>query len=259
MKMSEQTKELFEALAGAAADARLVETTGQNTYDKYKYGKLDDYVLAVRPIFKAHGLALVSSVEHVESLPAREVGAEGKRKSENVARVRLDVLITHVTGQWVQVSSWGEGQDRADKAVYKAITGARKYGIAAALNLATGDDPEAYQDVGGNDGGSRPDAKPQAAPQNGNGNGKASSFKTPVAMSKDDELDALQRLKAACEKAEISEDDRVVLYGLYMEKRPDLFESDKPAWFEALIGAVAKNPATVKEYIAATKKVKAAA
>jgi hypothetical protein len=42
----------------------------------------------------------------------------------------------------MSVKVLGEGQDRGDKAFYKADTGARKYALANLFNLATDDDPE---------------------------------------------------------------------------------------------------------------------
>jgi hypothetical protein len=77
--------------------------------------------------------------------------------------VKVAVRILHESGEWVEASAWGEGQDRGDKAVYKAITGARKYGVASALGLATTDDPE---DDGGeeNGAGSRNESKPATRP-----------------------------------------------------------------------------------------------
>ena len=46
------------------------------------------------------------------------------------------------SGEWIEIDIIGEGYDRGDKAVYKAITGARKYGLACLFDLVTTDDPE---------------------------------------------------------------------------------------------------------------------
>lgn len=136
----------------AHADLKPVGKSGQNTFDKYSYAKLEDYVSAVTPVLQKHGLFMVSSVEDVIRLEYRTTGSG---KIENVAQVKVAVRIYHVSGEWIETTCFGEGQDRADKAIYKAVTGARKYAIAAALGLATTDDPEAD---------SPPDTRPAAKP-----------------------------------------------------------------------------------------------
>ena len=60
--------------------------------------------------------------------------------------VSIFLRLVHKSGQWIEVESIGEGQDRGDKSTYKALTGARKYGVAMLLGLITTDDPEATQD-----------------------------------------------------------------------------------------------------------------
>jgi hypothetical protein len=48
----------------------------------------------------------------------------------------------HISGESIEYIGYGEGQDRADKALYKAITGGKKYLIANIFNVPTTDDPE---------------------------------------------------------------------------------------------------------------------
>jgi hypothetical protein len=139
MQSSETVAKIAGALAKAQAEFKGVQKGGQNTYDKYSYAKLEDYVVAIRPVLAKHGLSLLSSVDEVVALEERKTS---NGKSEHAVRVKLVVRVLHESGEWVEAAAWGEGQDRADKAVYKAITGARKYGVAAALGLATTDDPE---------------------------------------------------------------------------------------------------------------------
>jgi len=146
------TPKLNEALAKAQAEMKLVGKSGQNTFDKYEYAKLEDYVQIVHPVLHKHGLALVSSVDHIEQLPNRPTSKGG---TEYAVRVKLTMILSHTSGEQITATAYGEGQDRADKAIYKAITGARKYGLAAMFNLATGDDPESDEQVG-NTPGTRP-------------------------------------------------------------------------------------------------------
>lgn len=143
MKSSDTLSKLAPALAKAQAEFRPVGKSGNNTYDKYKYANLEDYVSTVRDILANHGLSVLSSSEEVTALEDRPTKNGG---NEHAVRVKLVTRIVHESGEWIETESCGEGQDRADKAVYKAITGARKYALASALNLATTDDPEQDDD-----------------------------------------------------------------------------------------------------------------
>lgn len=46
----------------------------------------------------------------------------------------------------LRVASLGQGIDRGDKAIYKAMTGFKKYGYRHLVMMATGDDPEKSRD-----------------------------------------------------------------------------------------------------------------
>lgn len=143
MKSSESLAKLAPALTKAQAEFKGVAKSGRNTFDKYDYANLEDYVHAVRGVLASHGLSLLSSSEEIIPLEDRTTKNGG---CEHAVRVKLTTRIVHESGEWIETSSCGEGQDRADKAVYKAITGARKYALASALNLATTDDPEQDDD-----------------------------------------------------------------------------------------------------------------
>jgi len=141
-RTSEQTDQVFAALVTAQEEMRGIEKTGRNEHQRYDYAKLEDYVRASRPILAKYGLAITKSVCGLHTLFVKPKAD----KTETRVVVRLAIRIIHKSGQWVQAYSIGEGGDLGDKAVYKSFTGARKYGIAAALNLATTDDPEADEE-----------------------------------------------------------------------------------------------------------------
>lgn len=158
MKSSDSIKELAAALAAAQAEMGGVGKSGKNDYDRYKYAKLEDYVNAAHAVMHKHGLSFVSGAEEIIPLDDRTTQKGG---TEHAVRVKVVGRIIHASGEWVETSAWGEGQDRADKAVYKAITGARKYLLASAFDLATTDDPEADEHVGRS---GPPQQRPQARP-----------------------------------------------------------------------------------------------
>jgi len=152
MNQSESIAKLAPALVAAVAEMGPVSKSGNNTFDRYTYAKLEDYVKAVAPVLAKHDLCLMSGVPEVFCLESRTTRNGG---TENACRARLTMRLLHKSGEWIEAESFGEGQDRADKATYKAITGARKYGIASLLGLATSDDPESDEQVGQSKGAAR--------------------------------------------------------------------------------------------------------
>ena len=143
--LSEPCDKIAAALVKVSSQVRLVGKGRSNDHDKYTYAELLDYVKATGEALTACGLMLLSSVDNTETLETRKTQSGS---SQYAVRVQLTIRAVHESGQWAQVAVSGEGQDRADKGIYKAITGARKYGIACLLGLATSDDPEGDSTVG---------------------------------------------------------------------------------------------------------------
>lgn len=144
--MSSETNPcLYAALAAAQAALAVVGKSGNNTFDRYKYANLEDYVGAVKKPMADNGLSLAPVGMTVTPLADRTTKNGG---TEHAVHVHMTMRLMHTSGEFIDCQSIGEGQDRADKAVYKAITGARKYALAGIFNLATSDDPEADENVG---------------------------------------------------------------------------------------------------------------
>ncbi len=139
MKTSDKTEQISKALTRAQAEAPSISKSGNNKFDGYKYANLEDYIDGVKPVLTANKLAMTFSCDSIESLPGRTTQKGG---TEHVSRIVLSARLTHESGEWVEIAVPGEGQDRGDKGVYKAMTGARKYAVACLLGLATTDDPE---------------------------------------------------------------------------------------------------------------------
>jgi len=136
---------LCKALAAAQAELKVVAKSGENKFDRYSYAKLEDYLEVARPVLARHELALVVSVEGILALDDRSTAKGGV---EHAVRATVVGRIYHSSGEFIEARCFGEGQDRADKAVYKAITGAKKYLISNLLAMSTSDDPEADEEVG---------------------------------------------------------------------------------------------------------------
>ena len=139
MQHSESIDKIMPALAAVHAAAGPIEKSQTNDTQHYTYANLEAYLNVVRPLLEEHGLFVVTSAPEIQPSTGR---LTAKGTQQNGVYVRLVFTLHHTSGQWIEVEAWGEGQDSGDKAVYKATTGARKYGVAMLFGLVTTDDPE---------------------------------------------------------------------------------------------------------------------
>lgn len=134
------TKELLASWAEASKAIQNAKKSGVNTFDKYRYANLEDYLAAVKQPLADNGLILYAEMVGEPHFAERTTA---KGNQETVCRVLVRTFVVHAeSGGKVSADTWGEGQDRMDKAIYKAITGARKYGVAMLFGIYTTDDAE---------------------------------------------------------------------------------------------------------------------
>lgn len=154
---------IYRALAAVQAMVKAAAKSGANEYDHYSYAMLNDYCEVIRVPMAENGLALSVDIESVERLTPRKTRNGGE---EQVVLVVVKGILMHESGETLSFTGYGEGQDRSDKAIYKAITGAKKYLIANIFNVPTSDDPEKDSDAE-RDAQRRPPAQrpPQQPPQ----------------------------------------------------------------------------------------------
>lgn len=139
---------LFSKIATVTAGVATVPKNGFNSFHKYRYTTERDLLDALRGLLADQKLAIVPGVAHVEQFEA------GDTKGGAVTRVTMTfTLVCGDTGASLTVGFAGDGQDKADKGIYKAYTGALKYFLMKCFLVPTGDDPE------------QEEAQPQAAPQ----------------------------------------------------------------------------------------------
>lgn len=132
---------LLPAMRKARTAIGNIPTSGHNKFDDYDYSSMKDFADAVETGIKDFGLVVV--VEDVKP----EHFNTGRDKMPNGCRVTITGHVWHESGQRLLFSFPGEAFDRGDKALYKAVTGARKYGLACLFNLKAGTDPESDEGV----------------------------------------------------------------------------------------------------------------
>jgi hypothetical protein len=130
MRTSEATDQLMPALLAAKREMSPVFKGKKNDHFRYAYANEEAWYEAVQPSLLKHSLILTFSVPSSD-----RVGT--------LTTVSGEARITHApSSQWIEVQGIGEGEDKADKAAYKAMTGLKKYLTALAFSLPTTDDVE---------------------------------------------------------------------------------------------------------------------
>lgn len=129
---------LFGKMAKVLGAVSRVPKNGYNDFHKYPYVTESDLVDALRKLLAENGIAFFVSVD---GEPERI--DMGDSRNGPLTRVKM---LAHFgcseTGETFSVSFYGDGQDKGDKGIYKAYTGAVKYMLMKTFLVSTGDDPE---------------------------------------------------------------------------------------------------------------------
>ncbi len=127
-------------LVQVMAECGSVRKNGTNDYHQYKYATSADVLEKVNTALVKQNIAAVVLSEIMSSDDV--INAKGN--IEHLVTVRVSItLIDAASGESLQLSGMGSGQDSGDKAVMKAQTAAVKYAYMLTLAMSANDDPEA--------------------------------------------------------------------------------------------------------------------
>jgi ERF superfamily len=126
-----QKTKLYQKIANVMGKVERVPKNGYNSFHKYHYVTESDLLESVRTFMSEEGLIVFNNVKHYE--------VHGE-----LATVTIEfTLACTETGESLQSIMIGQGQDKGDKAFYKAYSGATKYFLMKTFLISSGDDPEA--------------------------------------------------------------------------------------------------------------------
>jgi hypothetical protein len=121
-----------------------VQKNGVNKFHQYNYATASDVLEKVHEAMVEEGLVTTSTPEIIDF---RDV-TTANGKTERLVTVKTTVkIIDSESEESIETVGLGSGQDSGDKAVMKAETASQKYAWMMALLIATGDDPEADEDL----------------------------------------------------------------------------------------------------------------
>lgn len=125
-----------QKLAAIQAAGTRVKKNGYNAFHKYNYASEADVVDHVREILTQHNCAVTTGV-----VPGTLQVQHSDKKTMCWAEMFATLIDGHTSETiTTTVASYSESND--DKAVFKMLTGGKKYALMLLFNIATGDDPE---------------------------------------------------------------------------------------------------------------------
>ena len=128
---STKSKGIYAKLAAAISDVERIGKDGKNQHFKYTYTSAEQVYRVIRGPLLSHGLVVIPE-------------ATGYETAGDLGTVRLRLRIVDCeTGEQIESQWYGEGQDKGDKAIYKAVTGGMKTWLKHLFLLPADDDPEA--------------------------------------------------------------------------------------------------------------------
>lgn len=144
MKTSENTADLFKALAAAQGEFTTVEKNAKNPHFNSKFAPLDSIIEMIRPILPKHGLSVVQFTDLPES-------GNG---------IIIETVITHETGQYISGRLYMPTVKQDPQGYGSSITYGRRYSLGAALGIVSDEDVDGNQSE-------EPAAKRQQAAKSG--------------------------------------------------------------------------------------------
>lgn len=129
---------LAKKLVKILGELQTIKKSGRNDHQGYQYTTESDLLEVIRPRLVEQGVFVFSSVESQEVTPIED----GNKKTIITSVTTVHTFVDSESGAEFSVKSQGQGADKQDKGVYKAITGATKYFLWKNFLMETGDDPE---------------------------------------------------------------------------------------------------------------------
>lgn len=131
---------LYEKLVIIMSEMGTVAKNGKNEFDNYSYVKESDVSEKLQGLLVKNQVFVFSSIENSKS--QQVTSSQGKPNILSTVHIKYTFVNAENPEEKFEVYSAGDGMDRGDKAIYKAITGAHKYFMIRNFNLGSDDDAE---------------------------------------------------------------------------------------------------------------------
>jgi hypothetical protein len=130
-------KTIYEKMLAVRAKVGNIPKSGFNNFSKYKYVTKDTLYDYFRAYFEEEKLLVLTSTEIIE----HKIGQTAKGESTNRTMVQQKHIIINAekSEEKIEVFSVGTGEDKGDKDIYQADTGAMKYFLIDNFFVSGGD------------------------------------------------------------------------------------------------------------------------
>lgn len=143
MEEVKSLKNLAKKMISIMDDVSYIQKAGYNKFQNYRYAKESDIAAAFANAMKKHNVFMFTSILNRECTAYQTEKQVKTGEKTFLVTVKLQVTFVDAeSGERFTVVFFGDGSDKGDKAVYKAITGAQKYALMKTFLCETGDDPE---------------------------------------------------------------------------------------------------------------------
>ena len=143
MEKSESIKNLTQAIITVMANCKGIEknlTVGEGR-SSYKGVADKDVKLIIGELMVKNGLAIIpTGIEETTQVESwKEAGQYGEKHKQSVfTKVTTSYILSHVSGEWIEIKGIGHGVDSQDKSAGKATTYALKYALLYLFMVPTG-------------------------------------------------------------------------------------------------------------------------
>ena len=124
---------IYKAISAVLSDVGAVGKDGQNTFDKYKYRSIDAVMNAMHPAMAKHGVFVTPEV--LEQSREERSSKNGGLLIYSITKVKYTFYTED--GSSVTATVIGEGMDKGDKSMNKAMSAAFKYALFQVFCIPT--------------------------------------------------------------------------------------------------------------------------
>ena len=142
----EESMNLYQRMRRIASELPAVSKNLKVGDGRYQYKAVGeaDVLAAVKPLEDKYGVYSYPSARKIIDREIRESDSNYGKKYQTWLRVETTYRFVNVDKpeEYLEITSYGDGIDSADKAPGKAMTYSDKYALLKAYKIQTGDDPD---------------------------------------------------------------------------------------------------------------------
>jgi hypothetical protein len=127
---------IHQAVSAIIGEMSGIGKNQRNKDQGYNFRGIDDVLKELHPLFARHGVFFAPTV--LERIYEERISAKGN--VGHICHLHVAYKVYGPMGDFIEISTWGEGLDYSDKCTNKAMTAAFKYAMFELFAIADPDD-----------------------------------------------------------------------------------------------------------------------